>query len=158
MLPDDLFRHATTLAMSGWLVLTVSIVLSWRFGRDIIAGLVVPGLLSAGYVAIIAAHWSSAPGGFGSLADVAALFESRWMLLAGWVHYLAFDLFLGAWIARDANARGVSRWLVIPLLPATLLFGPLGLALWLAIRIAMLPSASLSRNEASEAAAIRSAR
>jgi hypothetical protein len=157
MQPDDLFRHAGTLAMSGWLVLTVSILVGWRFGRDILAGLAVPGLLSVGYVAIIGAHWSSAQGGFGSLGDVATLFESRWMLLAGWVHYLAFDLFLGAWIARDAHARGVSRWLVLPLLPATLLFGPLGFAIWLAIRIARLPIANPHRNGASDVTAFGSA-
>ncbi|MCO4054048.1 MAG: DUF4281 domain-containing protein [Bosea sp.] len=157
MQPDDLFRHASILAMSGWLVLTASILLRWRMGRDVIAGLAVPGLLSVGYVAIIGAYWSSAQGGFGSLAEVAALFGSRWMLLAGWVHYLAFDLFLGAWIARDAEAHGVSRWLVLPLLPATLLFGPLGLALWLAMRLAMLPNSGLRRGGGSHANNVGSA-
>jgi hypothetical protein len=67
------------------------------------------------------------------------LFQSPWMLLAGWVHYLAFDLFVGAWIARDAENHGVSRWLVIPVMPVTLLFGPMGLVAWLIIRLAHAP-------------------
>jgi hypothetical protein len=134
-----LFGQASMLAMAGWLVLVVSIALNWRRGRDLLAGIALPSLLSLGYVAIIATHWSSAEGGFSSLSDVSRLFQSPWMLLAGWVHYLAFDLFVGAWIARDAEYHGVSRWLVIPVMPVTLLFGPMGLVAWLVIRLAHAP-------------------
>ena len=54
--------------------------------------------------------------------------------MVGWVHYLAFDLFVGLWIARDADAKGFSRLLQAPILFATFMAGPLGLLLWLAIR------------------------
>jgi hypothetical protein len=134
-----LFGQANMLAMAGWLVMVVSIAMHWRKGRDLVAGIAIPLLLSLGYVAIIATHWSSAKGGFSSLSDVSMLFQSPWMLLAGWVHYLAFDLFVGAWIARDAENHGVSRWLVIPVMPVTLLFGPMGLVAWLIIRLAHAP-------------------
>ncbi|MFN8724398.1 MAG: ABA4-like family protein [Rhodospirillales bacterium] len=133
------FGQASMLAMAGWLVLLVSIALHWRKGRDLVAGIVIPSLLSLGYVAIIATDWSSAKGGFSSLSEVSTLFQSPWMLLAGWVHYLAFDLFIGAWIARDADEHGVSRWVVIPVMPVTLFFGPMGLVAWLIIRLAHAP-------------------
>ena len=54
-------------------------------------------------------------------------------LLAGWVHYLAFDLFVGTWETRDAVARGISRWILAPCLLLTFLFGPIG---WLAYHVA----------------------
>ena len=49
------------------------------------------------------------------------------LLLAGWVQYLAFDLFIGAWQVRDARTQGISHLLVIPCLLLTFLFGPAGL-------------------------------
>ena len=73
-------------------------------------------------------------GGYGSLAEVRALLSKEQMLLAGWVHYLAFDLFIGGWIAVNADKIGLNRLVQAPLLIATFLFGPVGLALFLAIR------------------------
>jgi sorbitol-specific phosphotransferase system component IIC len=52
-------------------------------------------------------------------------------------HYLAFDLFTGAWEARDAVRLGISRWAVLPCLVLTFLFGPMGLALYLLVKLAM---------------------
>jgi len=65
---------------------------------------------------------------------VRMLFDNPWMLLAGWTHYLAFDLFIGGWEVRDAQRRGIPHLLVIPALVLTFLFGPVGLLLYLAIR------------------------
>lgn len=59
------------------------------------------------------------------------LFASDPVLVAGWVHYLAFDLFVGIWIAEQADALGLSRWLQAPILVATFLLGPLGLLVFL---------------------------
>ena len=56
------------------------------------------------------------------------------MLLAGWIHYLAFDLFIGGWIAIEADKVGLSRIIQAPILVATFMFGPAGLALFLAMR------------------------
>ena len=73
-------------------------------------------------------------GGFGSITEVQALFSSPGGLTIGWIHYLAFDLFVGIWIARDADAKNFSRFLQFPVLVLTFLAGPLGLLLWLIIR------------------------
>jgi hypothetical protein len=62
------------------------------------------------------------------------LFENRWALLAGWTHYLAFDLFVGTWEVRDARASGIPHLLVLPCLGLTFLFGPAGWLLYMALR------------------------
>lgn len=72
------------------------------------------------------AFWSSASGGFDS-AEVQTLPSQPQIALAGWLHYLAFDLFVGAWEARTARAEGIPHWAVIPCLILTFLFGPAGL-------------------------------
>lgn len=58
------------------------------------------------------------------------LFTMPEVALAGWLHYLAFDLWVGLWIARHADALGISRWLQAPVLFATFMFGPIGLLLY----------------------------
>lgn len=140
MFPSDpavLFSHASAVATAGWLALGLGVVFRSPLLRDRIAGFAIPLALATLYTAIVAIRWWSAEGGFGSLADVAALFGSPWILLAGWVHYLAYDLFVGAWIARDADRRGAPRWLLIPVLPLAFLFGPAGFLAWIMIRTAV---------------------
>jgi hypothetical protein len=121
---DSLFQSANTLALIGWIVLALS-PLSPRWS-DRISGLAIPLVLSAGYTALILAFWSRAPGGFDSLPNVMRLFTFPEIALAGWAHYLAFDLLIGAWIARMARAEGIHHLLVLPLLALTFLFGPAG--------------------------------
>lgn len=71
---------------------------------------------------------------FTTIAGVRAIFASDAGVTIGWTHYLAFDLFVGIWIARDADAKHISRLIQAPILVATFLAGPLGLGLWLLIR------------------------
>jgi Domain of unknown function (DUF4281) len=71
---------------------------------------------------------------FTTLAGVMALFDSKGGAVIGWTHYLAFDLFIGLWIARDADAKHIGRLWQSPVLALTLLVGPVGLLLWLIIR------------------------
>ena len=65
-----------------------------------------------------------------------ALFDHPNGLIVGWTHYLVFDLFVGAWEVRDARRHGIPHLAVIPCLFFTLMLGPVGLALYLAIRFA----------------------
>lgn len=88
------------------------------------------GALSLLYAVLIFAYFFRIEGGgFGSIAQVRILFMSDGGLVAGWVHYLAFDLFIGSWIAVEADKRGFNRLLQVPILLATFMFGPLGLLL-----------------------------
>jgi hypothetical protein len=132
MTPDLLFSIANTVALLTWLML--AIFPKQRLVRDTIAGLIVPAILAAFYAALILARFGGAEGGFSSLQEVALLFSRRWLLLAGWVHYLAFDLLIGCWEARDAQERGVPHWVLVPCLVLTFLFGPAGWLLYLGVR------------------------
>jgi hypothetical protein len=132
MSPDALFQAANALALAGWSALACS-PLAPRV-LSALGGMAIPLLLSGGYTAIVLAHWASGEGGFESLSSVEQLFQSRWLLLAGWVHYLAFDLLLGAWQVRTARREGISHLQVLPCLLATFLFGPAGYLLFQFLR------------------------
>ena len=73
-------------------------------------------------------------GGFTSLAGVVNLFRSPRVVLAGWIHYLAFDLMVGLFIVTDASRVGITHWWLFPALVLTLLFGPAGLLFYLVMR------------------------
>lgn len=132
MTPETLFQIAGPLAMTGWLALALSPFAPRA--ANLYSGYAVPLALSVGYAALILAFWSGATGGYDSLASVQTLFTHDGIALAGWVHYLAFDLFVGAWIARTARAEGIPHLLVLPCLGLAFWFGPVGFLLFLALR------------------------
>ena len=128
MTAATVFSLASSTAMAGWLLL----ILAPRWGALISFirfGLI--GALSLTYAVLVFVYFFRIEGGgFGSIAEVRALFMSDPVLVAGWVHYLAFDLFIGTWIAVEADKRGYNRLLQAPMLVATFMFGPLGLLLF----------------------------
>jgi hypothetical protein len=131
MSADTLFQFANPLALCGWLALALHPLIP-RAAQTI--AIAIPLILSVLYTALILAFWAGAPGGFGSLPDVMALFTTPEVALAGWVHYLGFDMFLGAWAARTARAEGIAHGFVLPCLLLTFLFGPAGLLAFAALR------------------------
>lgn len=132
-----IFTLANPLALVGWLGL--AIFPGRRFVVDGVSGLIIPALLAVAYAGLIGAFFAGAEGGFSSLADVRLLFAGDGLLLAGWLHYLAFDLFVGAWEVRTARAEGIPHWLVLPCLVLTFLFGPIGFLAFLIVRLAHAP-------------------
>lgn len=132
---DTIFQLSGLLAMAGWAVLVASPLMPAVADR--VAGLAIPTLLSVAYAGLILAWWSRAEGGFDTLDNVALLFQTRELLLAGWIHYLAFDLFVGAWIVRRARQDGLSFLFVLPCLPLTFLFGPAGYLAFVTLRAAV---------------------
>ena len=136
--PESLFSLANALALPGWALLMLAP--RWRGTQALVLGGAWPLGLAALYAIFIAAHYlgaHGAEGGFGSLAQVAALFHDPWALLAGWVHYLCFDLWVGAWEVRDAQQRGVPHGAVVPALVLTFLLGPVGLLVYIGARAAL---------------------
>ena len=133
---EQIFSLCSGLAMLGWLGLALAPRL--EFTRDTMPSLIIPIILGVTYAYLMFSFSGSASddGGFGSLAEVKALFGVDALLLAGWIHYLAFDLFVGAWIVRNAQEEWISHWLVLPCLFFTLMAGPFGLLLYLALRAA----------------------
>lgn len=138
---DAAFALGSQLAMLGWLSLIL--LPRWRGISALLAGLIIPATLSLGYLVLIAVNWHEAKGGFATLDDVAALFASKPLLLAGWLHYLAFDLFLGNWILRRSQAEAIPHLLMVPVLLATFLFGPIGYLAFLLLSA----SVRISRND-----------
>lgn len=134
MLPDELFRVANLVALAGWLLLLASPLIGVWAER--ISGYVLPLLLSVVYAGLILAFWSRSEGGFGTLSDVMRLLAKPELALAGWVHYLAFDLFVGGWEVRTARAGAVPFVLVVPCLVLTFLFGPAGFLAFVTLRAA----------------------
>ncbi|MEM1133400.1 MAG: ABA4-like family protein [Pseudomonadota bacterium] len=131
--PEQLFSMAGTAAMIGWLIL---IFLPRRWPALLfVPRYLIPFGLSLLYAGLALAYiFTVEGGGFGSLDEVAKLFSKKEVLLAGWVHYLAFDLFIGGWIAVEADKLGLARLIQAPILVATFMLGPLGLALFLTMR------------------------
>ncbi|WP_209313554.1 ABA4-like family protein [Jannaschia formosa] len=124
MTPDVLFSHAGTAAMAGWALLILG---PRRFSLvNAIPLWILPAGLSAVYALIVLSRFSGMGGGFDSLASVATLMADDWALLAGWVHYLAFDLFIGAVMAARMDRAGIGRVVQAPILGAIFLLGPLG--------------------------------
>ncbi len=131
MTPEQLFSTLNLIAMAGWLPLVFFPRRRWATS---VVPIAVPILLALVYAALVAWALPRSEGGFSSLAGVSALFENRWALLAGWVHYLAFDLFIGGWEVRDAQRHRIPHLAIVPVLVLTFLFGPAGLLLYLAVR------------------------
>ena len=129
---DRAFSLANMTALIGWAML-IFLPRRWNLVFAI-PQFVVPFGLSLAYAGLIFSNVFTGQGGFGSIADVRALFSRDELLLAGWLHYLAFDLFIGAWIARRSDEIGLPRLMQAAYLAATFMFGPVGLALFLATR------------------------
>lgn len=133
MTPEQLFSAANLLAIAGWILL---VFLPGKPWAEAIAGRVIPLTLAATYLFLLIAHWGEGKGSFRTLHDVSLLFASPWVLLAGWIHYLAFDLFIGTWEVRNARESGLSHWFVIPCLGLTFMFGPIGLLTYFSLKSA----------------------
>jgi prepilin signal peptidase PulO-like enzyme (type II secretory pathway) len=133
MKAEQIFSIANLIAMVSWVILAVAP--RWIVTRKVILSGVIPLLLSAAYLVLIILFFGKSEGGFGSLADVMKLFTNEWAVLSGWIHYLAFDLFVGTWEVKDAQAKGISHWFVIPCLFLTFMLGPIGFLLYSILRV-----------------------
>ena len=128
---ESIFSACSGLALLGWVLL---VFLPRQRPAHLLAAAGIPLVISVVYLVLIAQHFGRSEGGFGSLSDVAQLFSNPALLLAGWVHYLAFDLFIGAWESRDAQRHGIPHLLVVPCLLLTFMLGPIGLLTYWGLR------------------------
>jgi hypothetical protein len=131
-LPEQIFLIANSVALIGWVLLVFAPRWGWT-ARLVFSG-AIPLLLAGSYVVLMISTFGQAEGGFGSLAEVQLLFRSEWAVLTGWIHYLAFDLFIGTWELRDAQSRGIGHAWVVPCMLLTFLLGPFGLLAYFAMR------------------------
>lgn len=139
--PHLAFSLTGPLVLAGWAGLLLSLFI--RQVRPVawpVARYAVPAILAVAYVLLIRAGFGEAQGGgYGSIAEIRALFQSDSALVAGWFHYLAFDLFIGCWIVREGLELKLHPLLILPCLPLTFLFGPAGLLLFMILRLALRP-------------------
>ena len=138
---DMIFGFANAWALLGWVILALAPKREIVVPIVFFAGSVLLACLYAGLIIPLMAGLISDGGPIGrpaadltSLAGVMALFDSPGGATIGWIHYLAFDLFVGTWISRNADAHKISRWLQLPILFFTLMAGPIGLLLYLLLR------------------------
>ena len=129
---QTIFSIANTTALLGWIWLAVAP--GWIWTRRIV-WTTIPLLLSAAYLILVVLFFGGVEGGFGRLADVMKLFDNKHAAVAGWIHYLAFDLFVGSWEVRDAQEKNVSHWFVAPCLFLTFLLGPVGFLAYNLVRL-----------------------
>ena len=130
---ERLFWIAHLFALVGWIALLAAPL----FGeRAIIIARGAGLILAIFYLACFLA----APDGLEDLArdysldGVGALFADPRLMLLGWVHYLAFDLWVASWEAEEGARLGIPHWLLVPCYFLTFLLGPLGLLLFLVVR------------------------
>jgi hypothetical protein len=110
----------------------------WRWTERLVSSVLPPLLLGCAYAIVLFTDSGGSPrGSYLTLDGVVAIFESRQTVAAAWIHYLVFDLFVGAWEARDARRLDLPHPAVVPFLVLTLLFGPVGLMGYLALRAAL---------------------
>lgn len=135
---ETIFEFANIYAMVCWLILGFAPQRERALPLLFMGGC---GLLSVTYAVLIVGLMSGtldAAGprsqDFSSLAGVMSLFDSKGGATIGWIHYLAFDMFVGIWAARNADRRGIARWMQIPVLFFIFMLGPLGLVLYLILR------------------------
>lgn len=134
MTPDSVFSICSSIAMIGWLILIIASPF-WFDSDKVLIGIIIT-LLAVVYAWLIAQSFH--PGDFekfGTLNGVMELFTNRTAVTAGWVHYLAFDLLTGIWIKKNSERYGISHLLIIPCLLFTFMLGPVGLLLYLILRM-----------------------
>lgn len=144
MLWQSLFSFTNLVALTAWALLILGPRRSLAYSAILYAGV---GLLCLTYAVLLvllvgkvvdpgAIAGAAAPFDYSdySIGGLRKLFMTDAGIVVGWTHYLAFDLFVGLWISRDADHKGFSRLVQAPILLLTFLAGPVGLFLWLAIR------------------------
>ncbi|RKR03874.1 ABA4-like family protein [Maricaulis maris] len=133
---DTLYTVLNLSVVPAWALLILAP--GWSWTQRLVHCALIPLVLAAVYLSFltlgIGFGQSDPEAGMSSLAAVQALFSHPVGLLTGWVHFLVFDLFVGAWISRDARRIGLGRWIVTPALILTFLFGPVGLLIHLLAR------------------------
>ena len=139
---DTAFQVANGWALLMWIVLIAlprgafaqALVFYAGVGLLCFAYALVMGLVLGGVLDPVPSGEGAGGGSFTSIEGVRSLFASDGGIVIGWIHYLAFDLFAGIWIAKDADNKHFSRLLQAPVLLLTFMAGPAGLFVWFLIR------------------------
>jgi len=135
MAPESVFSLASTLVLPQWLLMVVAP--RWLVTKWLMNSYLIPVCLAVIYVIYLFSGGPVDFAAFGTLAGVKALFTKGGdgVMLAGWVHYLAFDLVAGTVVVRDAQEKAIPHWFIVIPLFFCFMLGPVGLLLYWLIRI-----------------------
>ena len=137
---SNIFKLTSFTALVGWIILAG--FPAWELATDVVISIVVALLCIAYAYLVFFGRKHDEPGhkvrgSFFTLKGIINLFKTPRVVLAGWIHYLAFDLMVGVYIVTDAAQYNISHWLLLPCLFMTLMFGPAGLLIYLLLRFAI---------------------
>ncbi len=132
MTPDLLFTVANNAVLPAWILLAAAP--RWKVTTWLVHSAAFSLVIAALYAVVIVMGLGQGEGSMFTLAGVQQLFANPLVALAGWLHYLAFDLFIGAWEVRNDRRLAIPHWQVIPCLFFTLMLGPVGLFLYFVVR------------------------
>ena len=128
----SIFSFGNSFVLLGWILLIF--LPTWKHTQTIILnGIIVLFALIYTYL-LLKDIGSFSLDSFSTLANVKALFQNDNAVAMGWIHYLAFDLFVGAYIVKKSQQLQISRWLYTLPLPFTFMFGPVGYLLFFLIK------------------------
>jgi hypothetical protein len=132
---ETIFQLSNLLVMPFWLLMVF--LPYWGWSKRILASPWVAGPAALLYaLLVIPALISLLPQlANPQLGDIAALLGTPQGATIAWVHFLASDLFVGRWAYLDSRQRGITAWLASPILFLILMVGPLGLLLYLTVRL-----------------------
>jgi len=132
MTASTVFSIANPLALLMWALMIF--LPKWKVTQFLMSFKIIPILMSIVYVIYITISIQGNGMDFGSLASVMELFTKEDAVLAGWVHYLAFDLLVGMWIMQENEKVKLHHLLIIPCLFGCFMLGPVGFLLFTIFR------------------------
>lgn len=129
MTPDQVFNIVNLTAFLAWIYLIC--VARWTPRVFELMRYAIPMVFGLVYLTCFLISEPNEEAGYNSLTQVSAIFTQPWVIVAAWIHYLAFDFFIGCWILAKSKAEGIGHgWIVIPMI-FTFMLGPIGLLLFL---------------------------
>ncbi len=134
MTPAVVFSIVGIIAMPMWILMIF--LPNWRVTKFLMNFKVIPLVLSLVYVCYIFKAMQMGEGtvDFGSFTSVMAMFTEENAVLAGWVHYLVFDLLVGIWMLSKNEELKMNQFIMAPCLLGTFMFGPVGFLLFMIIK------------------------
>jgi len=133
MTPTEVFSIANMIAMPMWVLMLF--LSKWKITRFLIDFKVIPLTLAFMYaIYIVQSVGVSGMMDFGSLKSVMTLFTEENAVLAGWIHYLAFDLLIGMWILDQNKELKINQLVIAPCLFLTFTLGPIGFLFFMIIK------------------------
>lgn len=133
MNPSTIFSLGNSFVLFGWILLIF--LPKWKYTQTLVLRGIILLLVVVYTILIVQGIGNFKPDSFSTLANVKILFQDDTAVTAGWLHYLAFDLFVGAYIVRKSKTAGIPRIIYTLILPFTFMFGPIGYLLFTIVNI-----------------------